>query len=86
MTGKSKTFFRGDKLTAEEIAIFHTGCCPDCSVQDLLAGPQGGFAQNVKCGNPECESLFNDEWAFGIERLTDASPLKLPERRTAYRN
>lgn len=85
MTG-NKTFFRGDMLTKEEVAIFQTGQCPDCSAKELLAGPQGGFAQNVKCGNPECESLFNDEWAFGVERLSGASPLKLPERRTAYRD
>lgn len=82
----NRTTEKSQSLSSEETGLFRSGSCPDCLEQDLLAGPEGGFAQNVKCGNTNCGSLYNDMWVFGVERLTNASPLKLPERKTAYRN
>lgn len=58
-------------LSQEEITIFRSGCCPDCLETNLLPGPIGGLGQNVKCGNLICGSLFNDEWRFGVERLSN---------------
>ena len=41
--------------------------CPDCKTRgQILAGPCGGMAQNVKCG--ACGSEFNIT-PFGVQRL-----------------
>lgn len=41
--------------------------CPDCKMKgQILAGPCGGMAQNVKCGS--CGSEFNIT-PYGVERL-----------------
>lgn len=82
MTGKSKTFLRGDKLTAEEVLLFQDGCCPDCLEQDLLVGPKGNFVQGIdmNCGN--CKSVFHNKWTLGVWRLSTV----VAGRRTAYRN
>lgn len=33
--------------------------CPDCRLGELLVGPMGGCAMNVKCENPDCRHEFN---------------------------
>lgn len=40
--------------------------CPECGGTDLLAGPRGGLAQNVKCDR--CGTIFSvvPGWPGGI--------------------
>lgn len=56
--------------------------CPDCGSDDLLAGPRGGAAQNVACGN--CYSEFNFMVYGGAFSLIDRMGKLSPERAERY--
>ena len=84
VTPKEHTCRERDMLSKHEAAMFCTSKCPDCGA-GLLAGPEGGCCQNVLCESDACGSEFN-YMPFGIERLSDASPKKTLEHRTAYRS
>jgi len=79
----------GEALTADEVARFHAGCCPDCGAEGLLEGPHGGLSINVYCGDDAgCGSRFNCMGPFGIERISAASPNKprvFPEAASPFR-
>lgn len=72
----NNTALMGELLSKREEHFFRAGTCPDCGAS-LLIGPRGGMSVNYGCGNPNCGSRFNDMGAFGIERLTHASPILL---------
>jgi hypothetical protein len=73
------THREGDKLDHDEVKLFYRGVCPDCRRETLLQGPCGGGSINVKCGDAECGSRFNEMGPFGVERLSPASPLRPAE-------
>jgi len=55
------------KLNPEEVKKLNTGKCPDCGGQ-LLEGPRGGFAMNIKCES--CGQVFWVSWPpFIPERI-----------------
>jgi hypothetical protein len=86
----ARTSKKGQRLTADELAMFHEGRCPDCGMRGtLLEGPHGGLSVNYTCGSPRCGSGFNEMGPFGVERISDAMPNKpLPTKDTgtAYRD
>lgn len=53
---------------AQQKGLLEELTCPDCgSVKELLEGPRGGLAVNVKCG--KCGSKFNLAYPFFAERI-----------------
>lgn len=49
-----------EELTDEEIDfISKYAKCPDCKKGNLLEGPEGGSAMNVKCANEDCGTELN---------------------------
>lgn len=70
----SRTAKDGEKLTDWEIDHWNNSCCPDCGEKNLLSGPEAPGCINVKCGNDECGSKFNDMGMFGVHRISDAMP------------
>lgn len=56
-------------LSNQELTdIFHNQkVCPDCGVWDFHEGPSGGMSVNIYCAN--CESWFNEQGPFGLDRL-----------------
>lgn len=68
----------GDDLSPAELDAMRAGACPDCGSRELLAGPEAGLCQNVYCGSAICGSRFNFMGPFGVQRVSDASPLRPP--------
>lgn len=70
----------GQRLCNSEEAVFRTGKCPDCE-QPLCEGPSGGMSVNYCC--LICASKFNDMGPFGVDRISDASPVLLESKNNA---
>lgn len=72
-----RSYRDGEDLTQDELAyIAKNLSCPDCHFGGLTEGPSGGLSVNRYCVNPECGSRFNDQFVFGWQRISDASPNK----------
>lgn len=68
------TYLNGERLTPTELKTLMADTCPDCKGTGFLAGPCGGFAQNIMCRNEACGSRFNVMGPFGCDRISDRSP------------
>lgn len=81
---ETRTQYKNESLTPFEEEIFRTGACPDCGIKNLAEGPHGGLSINYYCCNVECGSRFNDMTSFGVERITDAHPVKVVQAKNGY--
>jgi ribosomal protein S27E len=68
-----------EHVTEFEMTFFLENKCPDCEHEGFLEGPHGCLSINFKCANPACGSRFNHMGPFGIDRISDASPDKVPQ-------
>lgn len=69
----------GDKLSIEGVISVGKKTCPDCG-SELREGPHGGMNVNWLCVSPSCGSKFNHMGPFGVERISDKSPLRKAKR------
>lgn len=78
-----RTTLKGAQLNEREtLLLCEHGRCPDCEA-GLVEGPHGGLSVNYYCAdNTTCGSRFNVMGPFGVERISEASPLK-PREKTA---
>lgn len=72
---ESRTTQYNEWLTEFELGIISKNKCPDCECSSLLPGPEGGGSKNYYCLRKTCGSGFNLVGPFGVQRITNKSPL-----------